>query len=134
MQNTLVEKYAHPTPRYTSYPTAPHFHGGIAAETYGAWLKALAPSALSLYIHIPYCDRLCWFCGCTTKQTNRYEPVNCYLAALEREIMTVGGLVSNGCTVTALHLGRGSPTLLEPKGLVRLDHILRDCFPFSSDA
>jgi oxygen-independent coproporphyrinogen-3 oxidase len=51
-------------PRYTSYPTAPHMHAGIGAETAGRWLAAIPPATpLSLYLHIPFCDTLCWFCG-----------------------------------------------------------------------
>ena len=59
-------------PRYTSYPTAPHFHSGIGNDDYRAWLSRISPqTALSLYLHIPFCDRLCWFCGCHTKQVLR---------------------------------------------------------------
>lgn len=135
MNNALVEKYARPTPRYTSYPTAPHFHDGVDGTVYGEWLRALTPGqSLSLYVHIPYCDRLCWFCGCTTKQTNRYKPVQRYLEALEQEIDTVGRLVDAGCPVTALHLGGGSPTLLEPVDLVWLGDALRRRFSFTKNA
>ena len=135
MNNALVEKYARPTPRYTSYPTAPHFHDGVDGTVYGEWLRALTPGqSLSLYVHIPYCDRLCWFCGCTTKQTNRYKPVRRYLEALDEEIDTVGRLVDAGCPVTALHLGGGSPTLLEPEDLVWLGGALRRRFSFTKNA
>jgi len=59
-------------PRYTSYPTAPHFHAGVTADTYRQWLTALPDgSGISLYLHIPYCDRLCWFCACNTRQTRQ---------------------------------------------------------------
>jgi len=61
----LITRYAAPVPRYTSYPTAPHFHEGINAAVYHLWLEALPDDAtLSLYAHVPYCDTLCWFCGC----------------------------------------------------------------------
>ncbi|MGO4837696.1 coproporphyrinogen III oxidase, partial [Rhizobiaceae sp. 2RAB30] len=64
MDEELIRKYAAPAPRYTSYPTAPHFHAGIGDDTYRYWLEELpAGSTLSLYIHIPFCDRLCWFCA-----------------------------------------------------------------------
>ncbi len=135
LHNALVEKYARPTPRYTSFPTAPHFHDGVTRDVYGAWLGKLAPGdTLSLYIHIPYCDRLCWFCGCTTKQTNRYEPVQRYLSALEREITAVGERINGGCSVTALHLGGGSPTLLEPEDIVWLGDLLKRHFSFAPKA
>ena len=74
MQDILIDRLKKPTPRYTSYPTAPHFHEGIGAAQYESWLSAIPNgSSLSLYIHIPFCDRLCWFCGCTTLQTNKYK-------------------------------------------------------------
>jgi oxygen-independent coproporphyrinogen III oxidase len=83
----LIERYSVPVPRYTSYPTAPHFHAGITPQTYGRWLGKVSEGAtISLYLHIPYCDRLCWFCGCHTKHTLRYEPIASYLEALFAEI------------------------------------------------
>lgn len=135
MHNTLVEKYSRPTPRYTSYPTAPHFHDGITGSHYRDWLASLAPGdTVSLYAHIPFCDRLCWFCGCATKQTNRYHPVERYLAALNKEISAVAELVDEGCPVTALHFGGGSPTLMEPADIVSLGQVLRQRFNVVDDA
>ncbi|TDH35819.1 oxygen-independent coproporphyrinogen III oxidase [Pseudohoeflea suaedae] len=135
MHKDLVQRHAGPAPRYTSYPTAPHFHGGVDAATYGRWLRALKPGqTLSLYVHIPYCDRLCWFCGCTTKQTLRYDPLTSYLAALKHEIDTISDLVDPGCRVTALHLGGGSPTMLKPEDMIALSDLLRSRFDFAADA
>ena len=80
MMDGLLERYAAPVPRYTSYPTAPHFHDGVGAASYAAWLEALpCGDALSLYCHVPFCDSLCWFCGCHTKIVRRYQPVAEYL-------------------------------------------------------
>lgn len=135
MQKNLVQRHAGPAPRYTSYPTAPHFHDGVDSATYGRWLRTLKPGqTLSLYVHIPYCDRLCWFCGCTTKQTLRYEPLTTYLAALKHEIDTISELVEPGCRVTALHWGGGSPTMLKPEDMVALSDLLRSRFDFDPDA
>jgi oxygen-independent coproporphyrinogen-3 oxidase len=135
MQKEFVLKHAGPAPRYTSYPTAPHFHAGIDGDVYARWLRQLKPGqTLSLYIHIPWCDRLCWFCGCNTKQTRRYDPLKTYLAALENEIETISGLVDPGCKVTALHLGGGSPTMLKPDDMVWLDKALRSRFHFEDAA
>ncbi|MCR9135382.1 MAG: oxygen-independent coproporphyrinogen III oxidase [Alphaproteobacteria bacterium] len=135
MDTTLVEKYSRPTPRYTSYPTAPHFHNAITGEHYRDWLTSLSPGdTISLYTHIPYCDRLCWFCGCATKQTNRYHPVERYLTALKQEIASVGELVDAGCPVTAVHFGGGSPTMLEPADMIDLGRTLRQHFNVTPDA
>src|SRR5690606_30666019 len=73
---TDMSRLLKPVPRYTSYPTAPHFHKGIGPEQYFGWLADLPTDAhISLYLHLPFCDRLCWFCGCHTKQVNRYDPI-----------------------------------------------------------
>lgn len=117
----LVDRYSIPVPRYTSYPTAPHFHSGVGSDTYARWLTALPVDAtISLYLHIPYCDRLCWFCGCHTKHTLRYEPVAEYLKALYAEIDWVSERLAGRGRVTAIHLGGGSPTLLTPEDLLAL--------------
>ena len=117
----LVDRYSQPVPRYTSYPTAPHFHGGVNAQVYAGWLAELpARASLSLYLHIPYCDRLCWFCGCHTKHTLRYEPVAEYMLSLYAEIDWVAAQLGGRGRVTAIHLGGGSPTLLTPEDLLAL--------------
>jgi oxygen-independent coproporphyrinogen-3 oxidase len=134
MSIDLLAKYSGNVPRYTSYPTAPHFDASVGAETYAGWLGALdAGDKVSLYLHIPYCDRLCWFCACHTKQTLKYAPVSAYLAALQAEIETVGSLVSKRATVSAIHLGGGSPTLVAPQDLTVLKGLLADTFTLAGD-
>lgn len=129
----LVERHSAPVPRYTSYPTAPHFHDGIDAETYGAWLSESPEDAsLSLYLHIPFCDRLCWFCACHTRQVLRYGPISAYLEALHAEIDTLGGLLGER-RVKAVHLGGGSPTMLRAEDIDRLGAALRRAFKFADD-
>lgn len=135
MQHDFIRKHAGPAPRYTSYPTAPHFHAGIDGDVYAQWLAGLAPgSTLSLYIHIPWCDRLCWFCGCNTKQTLKYEPLKTYLGALDNEIATIASLVHPDVRVTALHLGGGSPTMLKPEDMIALNDMVRSRFDFDPQA
>ena len=130
----LLAKYSGTVPRYTSYPTAPHFSQDVGCDDYAQWLSQLAaPQRISLYLHIPYCDRLCWFCACHTKQTLRYDPIRDYLDALGREIDTVGRLVAPGVKVSAVHLGGGSPTMLRPDDIIALMARLRSAFGFADD-
>ncbi len=131
MKTELLRKYSGAVPRYTSYPTAPHFHEGIDNGTYRRWLGELGHrNRISLYLHIPYCDRLCWFCACHTKHTLKYEPIAVYLEALRREIEAVGSLVSPDEVVSAVHFGGGSPTMLRPEDMVGLMDCLRRHFTF----
>jgi oxygen-independent coproporphyrinogen-3 oxidase len=122
-------------PRYTSYPTAPHFHDGVGGETFGDWLAELpAGMPLSLYVHVPFCDTLCWFCGCHTKVVNSYSPLAHYLDVLEREIDRVAEVVGPDHPVTHIHWGGGSPTMLTPDDVLRLSARLRSTFEVARDA
>ena len=128
-------KYDRPVPRYTSYPTAPHFHDGIGPDAYGDWLSRLAPETpLSLYLHIPYCDSLCWFCGCHTKVTRRYAPLAAYAKTLLREIELVAARLPGRSPVRHIHWGGGSPTLLAPADMRRVASALRAVFEVPSKA
>lgn len=134
MQNSLLAKYSGAVPRYTSYPTAPHFHEGIDCGKYAQWLTAITGrERISLYIHVPYCDRLCWFCACHTKHTLKYEPISIYLELLKKEIAAVGALVSRDAAVTAVHFGGGSPTMVRPDDMIDLMAALRSAFTFAED-
>ncbi|MDM7981652.1 MAG: oxygen-independent coproporphyrinogen III oxidase [Rhizobium sp.] len=134
MQNSLLAKYSGAVPRYTSYPTAPHFHEGIDCGKYAQWLQAITrQERISLYIHVPYCDRLCWFCACHTKHTLKYEPIAIYLESLKKEIAAVGALVSRDAAVTAVHFGGGSPTMVRPDDMIELMAALRSAFTFAED-
>lgn len=122
-------------PRYTSYPTAPHFHPGIDNAAVEGWIAAIPEGErLSLYIHVPFCDRLCWFCACHTKQTRHYKPVATFLEALHHEIRTVAARVGDRAKVAALHFGGGSPTLVAPDDMRDLMAALRTHFTFLPDA
>ncbi|MGE0500554.1 MAG: oxygen-independent coproporphyrinogen III oxidase [Rhizobiaceae bacterium] len=131
MDAKRLSRIGESVPRYTSYPTAPHFHAGIGDTTVREWLGAVEPcEPVSLYLHIPFCDRLCWFCACHTKQIRRYEPVAQFLVALRDEIELVAAARS-GLRVGAVHFGGGSPTMLRPDGLIDLDRSLRNAFDYS---
>lgn len=126
---TPLQIYSAHVPRYTSYPTAPHFHKGVNANSYRDWLAELAPGTpLSLYIHIPFCDTLCWFCACHTTVVNNYKPVREYLDWLMAEIRLVRRQLKGRNPVSHIHFGGGSPTLLKREDMQRLTELLREAF------
>jgi oxygen-independent coproporphyrinogen III oxidase len=103
---TLAERAV---PRYTSYPTAPHFSPDVEADTYAAWLAALPTQAtLSLYLHVPYCSELCLYCGCTTKAVRQAAPVAAYADLLRAEIDRLAAAIG-GRRIVRLHWGGGTP-------------------------
>ncbi|MBI5165561.1 MAG: oxygen-independent coproporphyrinogen III oxidase [Magnetospirillum sp.] len=135
MRPDLAAKYDLRLPRYTSYPTAPHFHPGIGAETYGRWLAELDPAEeLSLYLHIAYCAEMCWFCGCHTKITKRYTPVAAYMQALHAEVGLVARHLPARMTARHIHFGGGSPTILSAEDFVRTIALLRESFAVKPEA
>ncbi len=130
-----AELLASRVPRYTSYPTAPHFHAGVNASTYESWLRQLpAGLPLSLYVHIPFCDTLCWFCGCHTKVVNSYSPVASYLELVRSELSRVSAITRHGHPVTHIHFGGGSPTLLKSEDFADIAAQIRRDFPVTRDA
>ena len=133
---SLVERYGLArVPRYTSYPTAPHFHDGVDGDTASGWLEALGPDhSLSLYLHVPFCSEMCWYCGCHTKVTRRYTPVAAYVGDLAAEIDLVAELASGAGPVRHVHWGGGSPNRLERADFSRLMERLSERFRFTDDA
>jgi oxygen-independent coproporphyrinogen-3 oxidase len=102
-------------PRYTSYPTAPHFSGEVTSELYGEWLEEAgrAGGSVSLYLHIPYCRSICHYCGCTTKATRKDAPIRSYVEVLRREIALVADRLGP-VDVSHIHWGGGTPNLVPP--------------------
>jgi len=122
-------------PRYTSYPTAPHFGAGVDSACYARWLDEIPrEAALSLYLHIPYCDTLCWFCACRTQGAKRYTPVIRYLRCLEAEIRRVAAHLSEAHPITQIHWGGGSPTVLKSGDMLWLRRVLKSHFPRAAEA
>lgn len=116
-------------PRYTSYPTAPHFSPAVGADTYGEWLRALpAQLSASLYLHVPYCREMCWYCGCHTQIVRREETVTAYAAALRAEIELVAGKIGRRLKVEHIHFGGGTPTILAAESFTELMAAIRRCF------
>jgi oxygen-independent coproporphyrinogen-3 oxidase len=131
---TLLRHAAAPLPRYTSYPTAPHF-APLDAATYAGWLGRAGPGdALSLYVHVPFCHSLCWYCGCHTSVTRSAARIARYGAGLAKEAAMVAGLLPAHGGVGALHLGGGTPTALGAEGLAALAATLRGLFAFRAGA
>ena len=107
-------------PRYTSYPTAPHFVPSIGASTYAAWLDRLSEKdTVSLYFHVPFCETICLYCGCHTKAIRRFEPVAAYVEQLIREINLVADHTQRR-RIVHLHWGGGTPSILGPERLREL--------------
>ena len=136
MRPDLIERYAEQRlPRYTSYPTAPHFSAAVTAETYGQWLGALSPDTIgSLYVHIPFCRKMCWYCGCNTAVTLRDEPILAYAEALRAEVGLVRSAIGRRLPVTHLHFGGGTPNILSPDTFLRIMDGLRANFDFRREA
>src|SRR5512141_3388841 len=117
-------------PRYTSYPTAPHFAAAVGPETYAQWLGALPRDAsLSVYVHVPFCTELCWYCGCNTRAVRRRQPVETYAERLVDEIALLGAL--RGRALTHLHWGGGTPSILGPAWLETIAARLASLFDLS---
>jgi oxygen-independent coproporphyrinogen-3 oxidase len=102
-------------PRYTSYPTAPHFSAGVTPADFTRWIEAIPEGAqISLYLHVPFCRRLCWFCACRTQGTHSDDPVIAYAQTLKSEIALLARHLPRGVTLSRLHWGGGTPTMLPP--------------------
>ncbi len=121
-------------PRYTSYPTAPHFQPVADDRSYRAQLAALtADRDLSIYLHIPFCNQMCWYCGCHTTIPNDYSRVQRYGRALEAEIALVAGAIGAAGPVTHLHFGGGTPTYLRAGDMARLMQAVSEHLTFAPD-
>lgn len=118
-------------PRYTSYPTAPHFSSAVDSAVAAEWLTSLPERAtLSLYLHVPFCRVLCHYCGCHTRAVRRDAPVVAYAETLESEIGLVRGLLGGGRPVTHIHWGGGTPSILPERSFCALvERIGRDFDP-----
>ncbi len=130
----LISKYNIPAPRYTSYPPATHFTE-ISAELAMKRIRENASSTrdLSLYFHLPFCQTLCWFCGCTTVITTQQEASARYIDYLEREIGLMAGMLNRERKVTQLHFGGGTPTFLRPDEIRRLGRLIHSRFTHDSE-
>ena len=116
-------------PRFTSYPPANRFSDAVTGETVESWLSTVPSGAdVSLYVHVPFCRRLCWFCACRTQGTKTDGPLARYVETLLAEIAMVRAQLPEDIRVARLHLGGGTPTILSPALMDRLLGALDDAF------
>lgn len=128
----LIQKYNYSGPRYTSYPTALEFSENFTAEQFDNAVTAYPQRPLSLYVHIPFCHKLCYYCACNKIVTRHRDKADEYLDYLEREIAVQSQRFS-GRTVTQLHWGGGTPTFLSHEQIDRLMRALRRAFHFADE-
>lgn len=122
-------------PRYTSYPTAPQFGGGVTTAEFINWIEAVpAGSEISLYLHVPFCRRLCWFCACRTQGTVSDDPVRAYAKVLKAEIALLRAHLAPGVRLSRLHWGGGTPTMLAPELITDLAATIFDVVPMGPGA
>jgi oxygen-independent coproporphyrinogen-3 oxidase len=116
-------------PRYTSYPPATRFTDRIGPAHVDEALSTLPPdSSLSLYLHIPFCKKLCWYCGCHTSVPTAADPVGSYVSALQHEIEAIASRVPRNVKVARVHFGGGSPDILTPLQIRSIFASLRSAF------
>jgi oxygen-independent coproporphyrinogen-3 oxidase len=127
----LAERSA---PRYTSYPTAPHFSKSIGDAEMRTWLASLDPSAsLSLYLHVPFCASICAYCGCHTKAVRQEAPLDLYAQTLKSEI-ALTAQATRARRVTSIHWGGGTPGILGPSRFAAIVSVLREFFELAAAA
>lgn len=127
----LAAKYSRPGPRYTSYPTAPQFVENFPKEPYRKWLDADSShqnAPLSLYVHLPFCHDICYYCACNKEVTREKGVARAYLQRLEKEIHLQSELVGNRRPITQMHWGGGTPTYLDNAEITQLMHALASHF------
>ena len=128
----ILDKFPGAVPRYTSYPTAPHFQANAGADLASRMIAGLdSQTPVSVYAHIPFCDKLCWFCGCHTRHTTKHAPIEAYIGSLQQEIALLAKHAPARPPLGQLHLGGGSPSLLTGKDCDRLRGSLELAFDFT---
>ncbi|MEO0062943.1 MAG: oxygen-independent coproporphyrinogen oxidase, partial [Pseudomonadota bacterium] len=117
-----------PVPRYTSFPTAAEFGPDVGPRDFREAVST-ATDDVSLYVHIPFCEKICWYCGCNTAAANRASRLTSYFDALHREIAMVAALLPASARVRRVAFGGGSPNAIQPTDFVRLMDALHLHFP-----
>ncbi len=123
LNEELIHKYNVQVPRYTSYPSLPHWQNMPSNEEYPAILNTQikdSKEGLSLYVHLPYCESLCTYCGCNTRITVNHQVEEPYLLAITEEWNHYRKILKETPVIKEIHLGGGTPTFFSPENLVRL--------------
>lgn len=137
MKNSLIQKYNVPGPRYTSYPTVPYWNENDF--TYQLWIDSLQKSfaesnqkdGISLYIHLPFCESMCTFCGCNKRITKNHDVENPYIEAVIKEWSLYCKLLNEKPIIKEIHLGGGTPTFFSPKNL---EDLINGIFSYADKA
>jgi oxygen-independent coproporphyrinogen-3 oxidase len=137
MKNSLIQKYNVPGPRYTSYPTVPYWNENDF--TYQLWIESLQKSfaesnkkdGISLYIHLPFCESMCTFCGCNKRITKNHDVENPYIEAVIKEWSIYCKLLNERPIIKEIHLGGGTPTFFSPKNL---EDLINGIFSYADKA
>jgi oxygen-independent coproporphyrinogen III oxidase len=130
MNADIIRRYGESRlPRYTSYPTAPRFSPSLGAGTYRDWLTSIPQNdPVSLYLHVPFCRSMCWYCGCHTTITQKDAPILDYLTVLKQEIRLVAKAIGRRQSVSEIHFGGGTPTIMTPEEFLDLTATLAAAF------
>lgn len=129
VDGVLINKYNQPVPRYTSYPTVPYWKEELPVESWeeiiqNEFANNNSTRGISLYIHLPFCESLCTYCGCNKKITTNHKVEDEYISAIEKEWKLYTNLMSEPPVIREIHLGGGTPTFFSPQNLEKLLNII----------
>ena len=136
VSDALLQKYNVPVPRYTSYPPANHFTGAVTPDDYINQLENSnqgSPEHIALYIHIPFCRKICYYCGCNACSIGNGHLVAPYMDALKKEISVVAGHLDQNRMVSQIHYGGGTPNAIDPSWISGLNELINNRFRFISN-
>src|SRR5687767_12947447 len=133
----LLKRFNRPGPRYTSYPTAPMFANSFTADDYIAEIDSTNTNGnardISLYAHFPFCEKLCYFCGCNMRVSHDRGLIGTYNEYLKREIAMIAKRISPSRKLSQMHVGGGTPSYLTPSEINDVGSFIRDQFEFADD-
>lgn len=137
MNSELIKKYNQAAPRYTSYPPANHFTDAVNSDHYEKAIMEsnnFEPSNISFYLHIPFCKKMCFYCGCNTCPLGKQQQVISYMQALKKELLKLISLLDKNRKVSQIHYGGGTPNAIDAHYLQELNQIIFDAFELTADA